>query len=111
MPINIQIDEFTRVTIKWFVMRYLFEKAKGRRTAGEEYTQELYRGWLQVCVPLKKKGGTITSFGTAMRRMREAGIIELAREETSGETTFPRRYYILTSEYFDYMVAESAKVV
>jgi hypothetical protein len=105
--VTIKIDTYTRVTIKWFVMNYLFNKSNGLRRRGEEYTFELYRAWTQLCAKTSKKCGTEGTFRTAVKKMRDEGMLELSREE-EGMHNFPRRYFILTEEYYEYMENEKS---
>ena len=103
--VKIDVDPITGITVKKFVIRYLFAKSEGSRKKGEEYTAELYRSWESLCAQINKRCITKKSFETAIWHFKEEGIIEKNREEQT-KMTFPRVYYVLTPEYFEYARTE-----
>ncbi len=110
--VSIELTPFTRPTVRWFVSQYLFSKAKenGGRVRGEEYIAEIHRQWEQFCGGMKKPCGNIDSFRREVRKMKTVGAIEQSREEeVPGGGAMPRQYYVLSSDHYEAMVADSRK--
>ena len=105
--VTIELTPFSRPTVSWFIMQYLFSKAEGNRKNGEEYTAEMHRQWQQFCGKMGKHCGSIESFRREVRRMKILGIVEASREE--GDGSMPRQYYVLSEDYFAAMTEESRK--
>ena len=104
--VSIELSPFDKPTVAWFIMKYLFTKAQEngkKRIAGEEYASNLHRQWQQFC---GKHTGAIDSFHREIRRMKTAGQVEVAREE-KGKSAIPRKYYVLSQDYYDAMVEDS----
>jgi hypothetical protein len=106
MEVKIRVDELRKFTKKDFVMQYLFRKSEGNRSRGEAATSELFKGWVAVCEEMGKKPGKSRSFQHEMWTMKEQGIVEVKRQESSTAPA-PKNFYILTVEYFEYMRKES----
>jgi hypothetical protein len=100
--IEIKVGKHEKITKKKFVMRYLFQKANGRRVAGESDSAEIFGGWLQACEIVNRAPGNAKSLSSAMWAMMEEGIIEVSRTESSS-APLPKNFYILTEEYFEFM--------
>ena len=103
MPkITIDVDKFTKITKKDFVMQYLFQKSQGVRRRGEATSGEMHRGWAEACSKLDIHPGKTKAFATALWVMGNEGIVEVSRTEP-GVARIPKNYYILTEEYFMFM--------
>jgi hypothetical protein len=100
--IEIKIGKHEKITKKKFVMRYLFQKANGRRTVGEADVAEMFGGWLQACEKVNRAPGNAKSLSAAMWAMVGEGIVEVSRTESSS-APLPKNFYILTEEYFEFM--------
>jgi len=105
--VSIELDPFSRPTVSWFILKYLYERARenGGRIKGEEYVSEMHRQWQQFCGQMGKHCGNADSFRREVRRMKVQGLIETGREEP-GKGAMPRQYYVLSAEYFDAMREE-----
>ena len=103
VEITINVDNLVKLTKKEFVLQYLFQKAEGRRDQGEASRGELYEGWVQTCVKTGEKPGTASSFRKGIYLLMTLGVIEISRQEPEPGIPFPRNFYILTTEYYNYM--------
>jgi len=103
MPkIVIDVDKFTKITKKDFVMQYLFQKSKGVRRKEEVPAKEMYLGWSEACLKLGMHPGKAKDFTRVLWVMGNEGIVEVSRSEPCGKK-IDRNYYILTEEYFAFM--------
>jgi len=81
-----------------FVQAYLFEHE-------EAYVSELYRAWRKFRTATYQKTGTVNSMRQLVKKMKDDGLIEVARIETVPEEPhlFPRHYYRLTEKSFQFL--------
>jgi hypothetical protein len=103
VAITIDVDKLVKLTKKEYVLQHLYQKAAGARARGEASRGELYDGWVQACIQTGEKPGTGSSFRKSVYLLMSQGVIEVSRQEPEPGVPFPRNFYILTAEYYNYM--------